>query len=246
MSQNKEGLSKRQARREELRRKERQQRLITIGIVAVVAILLVGVLIIPSISKSLNPGGDFVKVTPQTFTTANGTQLGDPKAKVKVEIFEDYQCSACKSYTELIEPRVIKELAETGQIHYVFYEFPFLDDNSPNKASDLSANAAECANEQNQFWNYRNLLFANQQAGFTEDILLGFAKFLDMDTNQFKACLAEKRYQSKIDQDFAVGTEYGITGTPTVIVNGKDVSPGKVPTYEQIYQAVQEALASSN
>ena len=67
-----------------------------------------------------------------------------------------------------------------------------------------------------------------------------------MDANQFKACLTEKRYQSKIDQDFAVGQQYEITGTPTIIINGKDVSPGKVPTYDQIYQAVQEALAGSN
>jgi protein-disulfide isomerase len=245
MSPNKEGASKRQVRKEELRRKERQQRLITIGIVAVVAVILVGVIIIPSINNVRNPGNDFAMITPEAYTTTNGTNVGNPQAKVKVEVFEDFQCSACKTYAEFIEPQVIQSLAETNQIHYVFYEFPFLDDKLQEKASDLSANAAECANAQGKFWDYKKLLFANQRLGFTEDRLVSYAKALGIDTDQFKTCLTEKPYQNKIDQDIAAGVEYGITGTPTIIVNGKDVSPGKVPTYEQILQAVQEAQAAA-
>jgi protein-disulfide isomerase len=243
----KENLSKRQARKEELRRKERQQRIIIISAVVVIGLAILGFIIVPSVRTAMNPGGDFVKITPAAYNVAmQGTTVGDPNAKVKIEVFEDYQCSACKAYTENIEPDVIKQLVEPGTVYYVLYQLPFEDDNSAEKDSDRAANAAECAAEQNRFWDYKTMLFANQthMAGqFSDERLHAFAKALKLDLTQFDACYAENRYLSKIQQDTALGTQMGVTGTPSVFVNGKLISPGKVPTVDEINQAVQTALA---
>jgi protein-disulfide isomerase len=247
MSEKKEGMSKRQARREEIRRKERQQRLTIIGVIALATLAIVLLIVVPSIRSATAPVGDFVKITPETYNAVDGTRMGDPNAKVKIEIFEDYTCSACKVYTESVEKQVIQEIVDAGLAYYVFYQFPFLDDRSASKDSDRSANAALCAADQNRFWEYKNMLFANQtsvEEQFNDKRLLAFAEYLGLDMEQFEACYKENRFQNQINDDLALGREMGITGTPTVFVNGVDVSPGRVPTFEQILQAVQAATGN--
>jgi protein-disulfide isomerase len=244
MSDKKEGISKRQARREEIRRKERQQRLVVIGVIALATLAIVALIVVPSIRSATAPVGEFVKITPVAYNSADGTNMGDPNARVKIEIFEDYICSACKVYTESVEQRVIKEIVDAGLASYVFYQYPFLDDRSASKDSDRSANAALCAADQNRFWDYKTMLFANQtsvEGQFSDKRLLAFAEALGLDVEAFEACYNENRFQNKIDEDLALGQANGITGTPTVLVNGVDVAPGRVPTFEQILQAVQAA-----
>jgi protein-disulfide isomerase len=244
MSDKKEGTSKRQARRDEIRRKERRQRLILIGVIAAIALAIAGLIVVPAIRSANEPVGEFVKVTPGTYTAAEGTAMGDPNAKAKIEIFEDYTCSACKVYSDSVEAQVIQELVDTGLAYYVFYQFPFLDDRAASKDSDRSANAALCAADQGRFWDYKKILFANQThtaEEFNDKRLIAFAESLGLDMTQFEACYDDSRFQSQINEDMALGRDRGITGTPTVFINGVDIAPGKVPTFEQIQQAVQAA-----
>lgn len=238
----KENLSKRQTRKEEIRRKNRQQRMwVFIGI-GVVALLVVGLFILPAIRKATNSEvPPFVKITPVAYQDADGFHLGDPNAKVKLEVFEDFDCSACRTYALSIEPDVIKNLVETGQVYYTFYQFPFLDDRAADKPSDRSANAAMCAAEQNRFWDYKNLLFTNQGIGFNDPTLISMADSLSLDAAQFKACYNAKKFQSTVDEHVKLGTQYNVQGTPSVFVNGQIVSPGHVPTFAEIQAAVQAA-----
>ncbi len=241
-----EGLSKRQARREELRRRQRQQRIIVIASALVIVAVVVGLIIVPTIQATQNPGGKITPITPKTYSTADGTRLGNPEAKVKVEVFEDFKCSACRYYTKNVEPQVIANLAESGQILYIHHQYPFLDDASTIKDSDRAALAALCAAAQNRYWEYKDLVFENMQgiAGeFNDDRLFAFARALKLDLDEFKACYLERRFQSQIDADLALGQQMGVQGTPSVFVNGVNISPGKVPTYQQILQAVQAALS---
>ena len=96
---------------------------------------------------------------------------------------------------------------------------------------------------------YQQLLFLNQgqeatHGEFSTERLTAFARSLGMDTAKFSACLQETRYQSAIDQDLKLGSVLKITGTPSLFVNGKEVSPGRVPTLQEIQAAVQEAGAA--
>lgn len=242
-----ENMSKRQARREELRRKERQQRYMIIGGLAVVALAIIGLLVVPAIRKATNTDvPPLVQVTPVSYNNTNGFSMGNPDAKVKVEVFEDYKCSACKTYSENVEPEVIKNLVDSGQVYYVFYQFPFLDDRSSDKPSDRSANAAMCAADQNKFWNYKQMLFANQNLNFSDATLIAMAEDLGLDVDAFRTCYNEKQFQSTIDEHLKLGEQFGVSGTPSVYVNGKEVSPGKVPSFAEIQALVQAAASGSN
>jgi protein-disulfide isomerase len=240
--------TKRQLLREQRLKKERQRRLTIIGSIIAVALLLVGLIAIPAIQEANTPVGSFVQITPTVHPNEDGTALGDPEAKVVIDVFEDFKCSACQGYTQYIEPQVIKEIVEPGKAYYVFHQYPFLDDRRAQKDSDTSANASECAAEQNRFWDYKNILYANYNGvsgEFNDKRLLAFADSLELDTKQFEACYDEKRYQDKINEDLSLGESLGVNATPTILVNGQNVSPGHVPQFDQINDLVNQFLSSS-
>ena len=244
----KSSTSKRQAIREERRRKERQRRILTIVAIIGIALVLIGLIMTPSIRAALSPVGDYVQITSQDWPLAKGTAIGDPDAPVLVEVFEDFTCSACKNYTENIEPLVITNHAAVGEIYYVFYNYPFLDDNNPIKDSDRAAVASMCAAEQNRFWDYHRILFANLNHTadeFNEKRLAAFAEDLDLEMGEFNKCMKMKDVQDEINKDLAKGKEIGVIGTPTVLVNGIDIKPGHVPSYEEINTAIEAAVAKS-
>ena len=61
----------------------------------------------------------------------------------------------------------------------------------------------------------------------------------------FTACFEENRYQDEIQADFELGLEMGVSGTPSVFVNGQQVTPGYVPSFGDVQQAVEAALIQS-
>jgi protein-disulfide isomerase len=240
-----ESKSKRQQVREERARKARQQRLLVVGAIVLVVALFVGLLVIPAIARNNAPVGEFTRVTPRSLQNLDGLSIGDPDAPVKIEVFEDFKCSACKGYHESIEPMVVSELIDTGKVFYTFRNFPFLDDGTAVKDSDNAAHAAMCAAEQNRFWDYKLILFTNLNfvsGEFSNTRLEAFAESLGLDTEQFNQCLDERRFKAEIDADLTLGQQMGVNGTPSVFVNGSIIKPGFVPSFEEISAAVEAEI----
>ncbi|HLE13692.1 MAG TPA: thioredoxin domain-containing protein [Anaerolineales bacterium] len=239
------GSTKRQATREKRRQQQRKQRMyIVLGIV-IAAVAVAALLIIPS----LLPAEDINTITPVDRPNVDGKALGDPNAPVKIDVYEDFQCPACKTYTTDIEPRVVDDFVATGQVYYVFRQFPFLDDRAIGKESDQAANASMCAAGQDRFWDYHDILFANwngeNQNAYSDKRLVAFAEALNLDVQAFNDCFESNAYEDDINADLNLGKSLGITGTPSVLVNGTLVSPGFVPSYQDIADAVNNALNSS-
>ena len=236
---------KRQLMRERREQQARRQRLITVLIVVGVALVLVALIAVPAIQSATEPVGEFVEITPKSFPEEDGLFLGDPNAPVKIEVFEDFKCSACKGYSEQIEPLVISELVEPGTVYYAFRQYPFMDDQARVKDSDNSANASMCAADQNRFWDFKTMLYANlnfEANEFNDKRMVAFAESLDLDMKSFNQCYEDRAMQSAIDEDIALGGEFEVSGTPSVYVNGVQIKPGYVPSFEEISQAVDAAL----
>lgn len=242
-------VSKRQVLREQRLKKQRQQRLTMIFGISIVALLVAGLLIVPSIMEARAPVGEITQITPVERPMVDGATMGDPNAPVKIEVFEDFQCPACRTYSEDVEPKIMEEYVATGQVHYTFRQYPFLDDRSPSKESDQAANASMCAAEQGRFWDYHDMLFVNwnseNQGAFSDKRLVAFAEALDLDMNNFNTCFNENRHKDKIDEDLAAGQRMGVTGTPSVFVNGQLLTPGYIPSFADVQQAVDAALLSA-
>jgi len=173
--------------------------------------------------------------------------MGDASAPVVVEVFEDFQCPACQRYSDTTEKSLVESgYLEQGLVYYIFRQFPFIDDGSLSTESDQAANASMCASEQGLFWEYHDELYANwngENIGtFNDNRLITFAGNVGLDVDAFEQCFTENRYQADIDIDMTMARTYGISGTPSLFVNGKQVAPGYVPSWEDLDQAIQAAL----
>lgn len=229
-------------RRADRRRRERQTIFLVIaGAVLVLVAIIIGVNLI----QANQPIGEIVSIDPIERPTPNGTAVGNPDAPVRIDVFEDFQCPACQVFTETVEPQIMDELVATGQVYYVFRQYPFLDDRSPTKESDQAANASLCAAEQDRFWDFHDILFANSGenvGAFTDRRLVAYAEDLNLNMKDFNACFNENRYKSQIDEDISEAIRLGISGTPSVYVNGISVRPGYIPTFEDVKAKVEAAF----
>jgi protein-disulfide isomerase len=236
-----EKVSKRQERREKMQRQQQRQRLIILGVITLVAALVVFAVIWPQ----LRPVGEIVTVTPASLPETDGLSMGDPNAVVTIDIFEDFQCPACRRFTESTEPLIIENLVATGKARYVFHHYPFLDGNGVGNIgeSDQAANAAMCANEQGKFWEMHSILFANwngeNQGAFSNRRLQAMAETLGLDMDAFNSCFNGNQYEAEILADFEMGQQMGVRGTPTIFVNSSRVGQvNSVPSYQEIADAV--------
>lgn len=238
--------SRRQMIREQRQQRQQRQRLLTIVLVVGGALLIAGLLIAPSLQRALAPVGEITVVPAEERPMADGRTLGDPNAPVLIEVWEDFQCPSCQLYSDDVEPLVVENFVAEGQVHYVFRHFPFLDDNAPTNESDQAANASMCAAEQGAFWHYHDMLFANwdgeNQGAFSNKRLVAMAEAIGLDMTQFNECFEANRYRDEINQDYSDGLAAGVTGTPSVFVNGQILRPGFVPSYQDVEIAVNNLL----
>lgn len=143
--------------------------------------------------------------------------LGDPDAPLTIVEYADFQCPFCQRVAVGILPQIQREYIDTGQVRLVFRHFAFL-----GMESLWAAEAAECAGEQGKFWEYHDVLFANQmgenRGAFAIDRLKTFARDLGLDGAAFDACLDSQRYLAKVEADRATGQAQGVSSTPATVV----------------------------
>lgn len=242
-------LSKRQLIKEKRRQERRRQRVVTILIISGVALFIAALLAAPTIQNALTPVGEIVQITPEERSLVDGRALGDPDAPVTIEVYEDFQCPACRTFSSEIEPLVVDNYVADGQVRYIFRHFPFLDDQAAGNESDQAANASMCAAEQGRFWDYHDMLFANwnseNRGAFLDKRLVAFAEALVLDMEEFNDCFERNEYEEVIQEDLRSGRQAGVQGTPSVFVDGRHISPGFVPSFQDIEAAVQAALAQT-
>ena len=202
----------------ERRRLERQRRR-TLNIIVVSGISLIAAGLVLYIV--LRPIDDLVEITPQTYPVpVDGLMIGNPDAPVLLEAFEDFQCPACKQFTDQIKQDVMEAFIFTGVARVHFRHNPFLGGESVQ-----AANAAMCANDQDRFWDFHEMLFANQLGenigSFSDRRLSAMADLLGLDMDAWSACYNSEAFEEAIQADLDEARSRGVTGTPTLFVNGE-------------------------
>jgi protein-disulfide isomerase len=240
-------MSKRQEIRQRRQRERTRNRILVIVLVAAGALLIAFAFIRPLIlNTQANANATQVPVqaiTPRAFTTqVNGVHLGDPNAKVKIDVYEDFRCSACLNYTQNYEPQIIQTYVETGKVYYTFHSFIVIDGNDGSDASYRSANAAMCASEQGRFWDFHDTLFANQVTEsaslFTDARIVIMAQNLGLDMTAFNKCFQAKQYAPDIQADITQAHSLNLTFTPSILVDGKIIQ-----SFGDLSSAIDAALA---
>ncbi len=144
----------------------------------------------------------------------NDPSFGPEDAPVTIIEFSDYECPYCRRhFLETAGPLLDKY---EGQLRLVFKDFP-LTSIHPN-AIPASA-AALCAQEQDAYWPFHDLLF-EMSLGFSQDTYLAYANSLDLDMESFTECEAEGRYIETVNANLDYGLSLGVRSTPTFLING--------------------------
>ena len=184
---------------------------------------------------------------------ADGTALGKKDAKVVIQAYEDFTCPHCLEFTEGIEPGFIDELVKTGAVRF---EFKYL----PLRQSSVGIMiAAQCAADQNRFWDYQKLLFIGQakadakpqdQYGqamadtFSVDGQKQMAATVGLDAAKFGDCLTNNQPAlDKIQADYAEASKLKITGTPGFVVNGQYLGesyPADVAAWKKLVDGLKK------
>lgn len=215
-----------------------------------VAVLLVGgyALAATDVVSFSTGSGDDGTTTPTggavDIPVADEPVMGDPGANVTVVVYEDFQCPACKRFNAGTLPRVVSDYVETGDAKLVWKDFPL------TQIHDWAAPAAaamECVYRQDEdaFWTVKEQVYDNQGAlsrATVQDRVVDWAAAEGVDRSALEACLQDPP-ESEINGDLQEGVDNGVSGTPTVFVNGKRVGQeGQVARYSQIADAIEAEL----
>lgn len=103
--------------------------------------------------------------------------------------------------------------------------------------ADPAARAALAAGEQGKFWEFHDALFA--LPAFNDQAIEDIAVKLGLKMDQFKSDMASPKIRQKVDQDIMDAQKAGVTGTPSIFINGH---PLRERTIESLQQKVDEAL----
>jgi len=146
---------------------------------------------------------------------------GSEKARVTIVKFEDFHCPFCKQ----AQPTFNELLSRyNGQVRLVHKDLPL---ESLHPRARQAAEAARCAHEQGKFWEYHDKLYANSPKASADD-LKSYAKEVGLNVDSFDRCFASGKYKEVVQQDLNEGAQLGLTGTPTIFINGREI-PGNQP-----------------
>jgi protein-disulfide isomerase len=244
-----------QMRKEREKAEKRQRNFITIGIVVIVlALIAVGGYAIKTTSdKTATEKG---VVTPKgatedfginfTAEDAGGNAGTDP---VKVVIYEDFQCPVCKAF-EQANGAFLDDAVKKGDITIEYRLLTFLDRASPNKYSSRAGSAALCAFDSGGGEDYKkvaSMLWANQPAentaGPEDPALVDQLKQAGVSGEAVESCVMQNRFVKWLEEATEASRDAKVNGTPTVRINGKNVTGANegVPQIPDLQKAIADA-----
>jgi len=150
--------------------------------------------------------------------SADDAVLGNKNAPITIIEFSDFECPFCGRFFNQTLPSIKEKYIDTGKVKLVYRDFPLSFHPNAQKAAE----AAECAGEQNKFWEMHDILFEKGVSGGINSFKQ-YAKDLGLDTTKFNSCLDSGRYTNEVQKDFQDGQSYGVSGTPTFFINGIEV-----------------------
>jgi protein-disulfide isomerase len=156
---------------------------------------------------------------------------GPVDAPVTLVEFADFQCPHCRELWEALQTVE----AKYPQLRVVFKDFPL---NTIHPWAETAALGARCAYEQSAdaFWKVHDSIFENQDVISAENVwdkLLEYATQAGLNADTFKGCMASPDAQKAVDANHADGVTLGVSSTPTVYINGRQMVGGDVATLSQ-------------
>lgn len=144
-----------------------------------------------------------------------GVPNSSPGAPITIVGFFDFECPYSKEANAVMQQTIT---AYGDKVNFVFRNFP-LTDIHPDAM--LAAEAGECANSQNKFWQMSDKLFGGPS--LSTDAINLYAEQIGLDKTTFANCLASYQSKGSVLKDILDGQAEGVGGTPTWFIDGQKV-----------------------
>jgi protein-disulfide isomerase len=172
--------------------------------------------------------------------SAEDMSMGDANAPVKMIEYASASCTHCAAFNNEVFPAFKAKYIDTGKVHYTLKEFL----TPPVEMAAAGFLTARCAGK-DKYFSVLDAVYHSQREMFeSNDIrgpLLRIAQSAGMTEAQFNACITDETALKALnDRVEKASRDEKITGTPTFVINGKQVASGEV-TLQQLDTAIAEA-----
>jgi len=206
---------------------------------------------IGDLSHPLSRGRGDNAVTNAPVSTAELQQgaaptTGPAAAQVVIVEFSDFQCPYCKKAAGMLRQEMLKK--HHDDVRLIFRNYPLSSHRWARTAAELGACIAKQSID--GFWVYYDEVFANQESlnspSFVQDALRSVKRSVPrLDTASALSCVSLHGAAKEVDADIQLGNKYGISGTPTLFVNGKRLAGIRDEAYLDQIISQQTQLASN-
>jgi len=196
-----------------------------------------------SSASSQSPAASQQKPVVQGVPGAEPAHVAGPaNAPVRLEEFGDFECPPCGIFHPILK-QMQEEFGDKLQV--TFREFPLVP---AHQHALAAASAAEAAGLQGKFWEMHHLLYDHQNEWKKEfnvrPIFEGYAKQIGLDIERYKTDMNGDLVAQRIFADGKRGHSLGVSGTPTVFINGREVPFENLPA-EKLRVVIQNELRNS-
>jgi protein-disulfide isomerase len=246
--------------------KDRKKVVIGAVVVVVLAAAVIGGILVYNDQKNATEGQDIKALTPGTSQQADGAALdempvtrdggivvvGEPDAKVTLDVYEDFLCPACRAFEDTYGPDIDKHVAD-GTVRVRYHMLPMLNERSdPPGYSMDSANAGLCAADAGVFPAFHKSLFGSQpeegSRGWDRQQLAKLGTDLGGDKADFTACVTSGEHEDLVQENFDEVKKVPYLqqefpdgakgfGTPTIAVGEKVVDTAKSDWLDKLVES---------
>ena len=160
-------------------------------------------------------------------------QLGEPDAPMTMDVYEDFACGHCRTYTEEVFPAIRRLYIDTGRIRYRYHDYPIpVNEWSYRIAS--AARAVQAMADEPRFFAFASAVFA-EQSRFREEGLAAVqdaASAVGVDPCAPAIAAATDQYRSVVDASRADAAAIGVDSTPMIFVDGTPLADYRLSTVE--------------
>ena len=223
-------------RQEKRQQAKRQKQMQSIGIMVIGLLVIVGGFVLISLT-----GPNVETPEEMTYQMTDGNAIGDPNAPVVIEEFFSFLCIHCRNFSDESFNRLVEDYVYTGQVYYVSRSFA-----TPTDPAGVAAQSAYCAGDQDKYFQMHDIIFANfSNTGYTQNELEAMAEQIGLNMDEYNQCVQSGKYADAITEDLTAGSEAGITGTPSFLINGALAVVGN-REYTFFQQQIDIALQTAN
>jgi protein-disulfide isomerase len=224
--------------------RRRTQIIIAVVVVAVAAVAILVLLSRPGTDSVASVASDYGDLTQEVLRDEQGIGLaiGDPNAPVTLTEYSDFSCPHCAHLSETID-KLIDDYVREGDLRIVYKPVAFVYP----PYSTLAAQAAICAADQGHGWEMADQIWAMYNdtgpGAYTQQQFVTAAGNIGLDTSAFRTCFNSSATNQAVQDVIAEAQTLGITGTPTVYLNGEPlVYRGAEEAYGDFTAAIDQAL----